>query len=316
MAAVFTGFLDKIKTTSAGSSFFIVLAAILWSTDALLRQPLTRDLSALVIVLSEHGLALIFVLPVIIAWWPTIKRLQPRQWWAILFIGLAASALATVAFTASFSYVSPSVSILLQKLQPLVTFFVAWLWLGESRPRWFWWWAALAIVGAYLISFPELIPQLTIYSQGLKGIGLAVLAALIWGSATVAGRYLLRDLPFLLVAALRFVVAFIFLAFLLSGQVMGSNWSEFLSISSRDWLFLIIIMLGPGWGAMYLYYRGLAATKATVSAVLELTWPLAAVALNWIVLDERLVWMQIIGALMLSGAISRLTIWPTKSLVN
>ncbi|MBI5465730.1 MAG: DMT family transporter [Candidatus Kerfeldbacteria bacterium] len=300
----------------SSQSLYIVLAAILWSTDALLRQPLTRDLSALVIVFAEHALALIFVAPILYTFGYYLRRLTARQWAAVLFIGVAASALATVAFTASFSYVSPSVSILLQKVQPLITFGVAWFWLGERLPRHFWLWAGLALLGAYVVSFPELIPQLTLYQGGVRGIGLALLAAVLWGSATVAGRYLLRELPFLLVTSLRFMVALVFLGLLLSGGTLNSGWGQLASASMRDWLFLLVIMLGPGFGAMYLYYRGLTVTKAAVAAVLELTWPLGAVILNWFILGEHLTLGQMMGGLILMVAIGRLTLWPTVVQTN
>lgn len=288
-------------------SLFIALAAILWATDALFRLPLVQALSAQAIVFTEHLLALGFVVPLIMRYGRLIRRLTAREWWAVIFIGVAASVLATFAFTASFNYVSPSVSILLQKTQPLFTFLVALVFLRERLPSRFWLWAGLAIVGAYLISFPELTPALSLYASGLTGVLLALLAAALWGSATVFGRFLLHRLPFPAVTALRFVVALPVAGLLL---VASGRTGELGVISMRDLVYLIIIMLGPGFGAMYLYYRGLEVTKASVSAILELTWPLAAVLLNWIFLHQVLTPVQIIGGVVLIGAIARLSLWP------
>ena len=288
------------------TSLLIALAALLWATDALFRKPLTQDLSAWAIVFAEHALALVFVIPILIKSWRRAVALTARQWGAVLFIGVAASALATVAFTASFSYVSPSVSILLQKIQPLFTLVLALVWLGERLPKYFWGWAVAALVGGYFVSFPEIIPQLSLYQSGAIGVMLALVAALLWGSATVFGRFLLKDLSFPLVTALRFIVALPVL-----GIILGyyNGFSAFSTISVRDIWFLIIIMLGPGFGAMYLYYKGLAVTKASVSAILELTWPLAAVVLNWIFLKETLTLWQIFGGLVLTGSIAKITVW-------
>lgn len=288
------------------TSLFIALAALLWATDALFRKPLTQDLSPWAIVFAEHALALVLVIPILIKSWTRLIKLNAKQWGAVLFIGVAASALATVAFTASFSYVSPSVSILLQKVQPLFTLLFALILLSERLPKYFWWWALAALAGGYLVSFPEIAPQLSLYSSGTRGVILALIAALLWGSATVFGRWLLNELSFPLVAALRFIVALPVLAIIL-GYYNG--FAVFSTISARDIWFLIIIMIGPGFGAMYLYYRGLAVTKASVSAILELTWPLAAVILNWIFLKESLTWLQIAGGLVLITAIAKITIW-------
>jgi len=293
------------------ASLLIALAAVLWSTDALFRLPLTHTLSAYTIVFYEHLLAMVFVVPIIIKSWAEVCKLTARQWWAVAFIGIAASALATVAFTASFSYVGPSVAILLQKLQPLVTFGLAFIILGERLPRGFWVWAALALVGAYLVSFPEILPNLVLYQRGVIGILLALLAAALWGGATVFGRFLLNDVAFPIVTALRFIVALPFLAIL---ALVNGGASSF-ALTPHDFLFLSIIMLGPGFGAMYVYYRGLRVTKASVSALLELMWPLAAVVLNWIFLHDTLTLVQIVGGLVLVGAIARLTIWRSPAVV-
>ena len=290
-------------------SLLIALAALLWSADALFRLPLTRELSAYTIVFYEHLLAMVFVVPIVFGAWAQIRKLKARQWWAIIFIGIGASAIATVAFTASFSYQSASVSILLLKLQPLFTFGLAYLVLGERLPRGFWWWAALALAGAYLVSFPEVIPTVSFYQPGVVGVLLALVAAALWGGATVFGRFLLNDLPFALVTGLRFLVALPFLALLaFSSGGVGS-----FALTAHNLLFLGCIVVISGFGAMYLYYRGLYVTKASVSALLELIFPLSAVVLNWIFLHEALSLVQIVGGLVLVGSIARLTIWRSPA---
>lgn len=288
-------------------SLLIAVAALLWSSDSLFRFSLLKDLSPWAIVLAEHVLALIFIGPIIWRGRKLIITLSKKQWWSLVFIGVGASALATLAFTASFSYVGPSVAILLQKTQPFFTFILAWWWLKESLPKKFGWFAILAIIGAYIVSFPEIIPQFSFYDKGFVGVLLALLAAGLWGSATVFGRSLVSNLPYPLVTALRFAVALPMLIILLFS--FGGGASAYTGLTVKDFIYLIIIMLGPGWGAMYLYYKGLKSTRASVSAILELTWPVAAVVLNWIFLGETLMWPQILGGLMLIFAASKLTIW-------
>ncbi len=289
------------------NSLFIALAALLWSSDSLFRFSLLKDLSPWAIVLGEHVLALVFVGPILWRERMALLILNKKQWGSLIFIGVGASALATLAFTTSFSYIGPSVAILLQKTQPFFTFILAWWWLKETLPKKFGWWAGLAIVGAYLVSFPEIIPQFSLYQNGGWGIILALVAAALWGSATVFGRTLVNTLPYPLVTALRFIIALPVLVVLLF--VYGGGISAYSGLSIQDLLYLIIIMLGPGWGAMYLYYKGLKFTRASVSAILELTWPVAAVILNWIFLDEKLMWLQIVGGLALILAASKLTVW-------
>lgn len=291
------------------SSLLIAAAALLWAADALWRQPLLSFISPSAVVFWEHTLALFLVIPIIFINRSAIFKLTIKHWLGFAYLGVMASALATLAFTMSFNYVGPSVAILLQKFQPIFTFILAGMLLKEKLPRNFWWWAGLAIVGGYIISFPNLMPEFTLYQNGMWGVGLALLAALLWGSATVVGRSLVSDLNNNLVTAGRFLLAWPILAIILYAQ-QGLNFAAGLEL--KQWSWLIFITIGPGFGAMYLYYMGLKKTKATISALLELIWPLAAVILNWIFLHEQLSIIQWLGAFMMILAISRLTIWPQK----
>ncbi|MBU1039348.1 DMT family transporter [Patescibacteria group bacterium] len=291
-----------------GQSLFIIGAALLWATDSLLRLPLTQNLTSAAIVFWEHGIAIFIVGPIIFYNWSKLKEIKAREWLAIIFIGLVASALATLAFTASFKYLNPSSSILLIKLQPLVTFLLAAIWLKEKLPKHFWYWAILALVGGYLAAFSFAWPVWPIGSKlAWLGALLAVTAAVSWGCATVVGRYLVNNLDYRLVTALRFLIALPALAILLFWQ---QGWLGFSLPQSSDLIKLGLILLGPGLGAMFLYYFGLRKTPASLAAVLELLWPVIAVVLNWYFLNQPLLAGQLVGGFILLAAIGRLTVWP------
>src|SRR5437763_1971634 len=97
--------------------WFVTFAAILWAVDAPFRKFLTLQLSSTTIVLMEHILIAICVLPILLPRLHELKTLNRKEWWAVIFIGFGGSALATVLFTQSFHYLNPTVAILLQKLQ-------------------------------------------------------------------------------------------------------------------------------------------------------------------------------------------------------
>src|SRR6185503_6674915 len=139
--------------------YLVFIAALLWATDAPFRVHLTQSLSSNFIVLAEHLVDTIIVLPILLMNWREMKQLRAKQWVAIIVIAIGGSALASVAFTQAFHYVNPSVAILLQKLQPLIVIGLAASMLQEQLRSRFWLWAAVAIAGAYLISFPRLVPQ-------------------------------------------------------------------------------------------------------------------------------------------------------------
>lgn len=279
--------------------FLVLFAAMLWAMDAPFRIYLTHSLSSSFIVLAEHFIAILFVLPILISRFSEVKKLSRREWGAILFIAIGGSALASIAFTQSFHYVNPSVAILLQKLQPFMVIGLAAVVLQERMTRRFWVYAGVAMLGAYLISFPNIIPQTypgEVWSANLIGVGLALIAAFFWGASTVFGKYALKNTSFAVVTSLRFAIAFVFLLLLNIAQQSFPVWS---TITSTDILFIAIIGLTSGVVSLFIYYKGLENTKASVATLAELGFPMAAVIINWIFLKAELAPMQIIGVFVL-----------------
>ena len=119
------------RRLAAWGPLLIFIAAMLWATDAPFRYHLTRTLDSSFIVLIEHAINVLLILPFIFAGWREIKSLKWKQWISVLVIGVGASAVASILFTKTFSYVNPSVAIVLQKLQPLIAISLAAVFLKE-----------------------------------------------------------------------------------------------------------------------------------------------------------------------------------------
>lgn len=260
--------------------FLVFLAAALWATDAPFRTHLTHDLSSNFIVLGEHIVSCFVAIPILLFNWGQLKQISRREWLAILFIGICGSALAAVAFTESFHYVNPSVSIVLQKIQPLIAIaLAAWL-LNETLHTNFWLWTIIALFGAYLVSFPNLVPQMypgETFNPNVIGATLALTAAALWGASTVFGKYVLRTAAFQTLTSLRFVVGLVFLALLNTAQ---GTFPAPGVITGTDVLFLVIVALTSGVFSLFLYYYGLQFTRASIATIAELGFPLAAVLVN------------------------------------
>lgn len=288
----------------AWGPYLIFFAAMLWATDAPFRFHLTKDLPTNFIVLGEHFFDIFFAVPLLFIHRRELRALSLRGWLAVVGIAVGGSALASLAFTEAFRYVNPSVAILLQKLQPLIAIGLAVFILKERLPRRFFLFAFLALFGAYLISFPNLVPQVypgEIFNPNATGVLLALLAAFFWGASTVWGRYALRSISYLAMTSLRFIIAFLFLFFLnlFQGSLGAAG-----KASPRDWLFLLIIALASGVFSLLLYYRGLEFTKASVATLAELGFPLAAVLVNAVFIPgSLLVPMQAVGMAILLGAL-------------
>ena len=284
--------------------FLVLFAAMLWATDAPFRIHLTQELSSNFIVLGEHFIDLLFVLPLLAWGWRDLKKLSWKEWLAVGFIAIGGSALGSIAFTQAFHYVNPSVAILLQKLQPLIAISLAALILKEPLKARFWVWAFLALFGAYLISFPNLVPQLypgETFNPNVMGVVLALTAAFFWGASTVFGRFVLQKIDFKMMTALRFSTAFVFLLFLNAWQ---GTFPAAGQLTGTDMLFIAIIAVVSGVVSLFIYYRGLQFTEASVATLAELGFPMAAIFVNWLFIpNSALVPMLFVGVAILLAAI-------------
>ena len=169
---------------------------------------------------------------------------------------------------------------MLQKIQPLIAIVLAWFLLGVKMHKNFWLWTVLALFGAYLVSFPNLIPQTytgETFNPNITGALLALTAAVLWGASTVFGKYVLRTAAFQTLTSLRFVVGLIFLTLLNTAQ---GTFPAAGTITGTDVLFIFIIAFTSGVFSLFLYYYGLQFTRASIATIAELGFPLAAVFVN------------------------------------
>lgn len=286
--------------------YLIFLAAMLWATDAPFRVHLTQEFPSSFIVLIEHLIDVVILVPIVFTLLPQLKKLTAKQWVSVGVVAIGGSALASFAFTQAFVYVNPSVAILLQKLQPLIAISLATVMLQEKLGKNFWLWTILALIGAYFISFSGLTPRLFVgeqFNPNLYGIALALLAAVLWGASTVLGRYVLNTVDFKLMTGLRFGLA---LVFLLIWNGFNGSLHYFGVLSASDWMYFIIIACASGVVSLLLYYKGLQHTKASIATLAELGFPLAAVLVNYFFLKSTLNYVQLIGMAILLYSVFQL----------
>ena len=288
--------------------FLIAIAALLWATDALFRLPTMSELTPTFIVLMEHLICVLVLLP-----WMFFKmrkelfKLSFTEWSASALIGIGGSAAATIFFTASFRYINPSVAILLQKLQPILVTLLAILILGERPQGSFYGWAALAIFAGLIISFPNF--HFGFVTSGIdlhsKGVSYALIAAGLWGISTIAGKVMLKKTPPSVVTFWRFafgLLALVGLTFISGEAIPFSVLSQTHTLQALAYMGLV-----PGLIAMTAYYRGLQTTPATTTTYVELIFPIGAVILNTYFLKIPLDPVQTVGGVLLLVAVTNLS---------
>lgn len=282
------------------SVLLVALGAAMWGTDGVLRVPLLEVATPSQIVLLEHLVLLLFSVPAVALGWKYFRGLGVAQWIALLVIGWGGSAIATLLFTTAFAVGNPTVVILLQKTQPLFAVALAGILLRERLGWAYWPCFAVAMVGAYMISFGNLGAFGALGSAELLTAALALGAALLWGFSTVLGRLVLRDLPFYALTGARLLLAAPLLAGIVIAQgAVGGLGAGFAAEPAR----VVLLALIPGLLGLLLYYRGLSGTRASYATLAELAFPATAVILNWTFLGIAVSANQVIGFALLWGAV-------------
>lgn len=286
---------------------FVIIAALLWSVDGLLRISL-YSLPPTVVVFYEHLLGALALLPLGFVWMKDLKKLTKKDWIAIAIVSLFSGALGTIFYTAALqkiNYIPYSVVVLLQQqLQPIWAIGTAAILLKERISKRFFLWAAVALLAAYAITFKDLRVNIATGSSTVIAGIFALSAGLLWGSSTAISKYVLNKVHFLTGTALRFYLAPIFALLFILGQ--GDTHSLFI-LNPTQWITLLIITFSTGMVALAFYYFGLKHTPARVTTLCELVWPASAVGIDYFGFHKTLSLTQIGGIILLLVAIWQVT---------
>lgn len=297
----------KFDRARFAGPLLIIIAALLWSLDGILRANL-RSIPPAFLVTLEHGLGLIPLLPILLLGLPQIRKASNKAKFGLVGTAILSGAMGTILYTAALgqvSFIPFSVVVLMQQTQPIFVIILSAIFLKEKISGKFLVHALFALIGAYLISFPTLKPDFTT-AAGSATFAAAVLAlgaAFSWGAGTILSKFALAEIDYKVATAARFFVTVI-VAFLFSIALKHNV--ELASVSPTQWQQLLIIVFSAGMVALLIYYRGLSQTPAKISTFAELTWPLSAFAID-IARGITFAPGQLIGAIVLIIMIYRIS---------
>ena len=278
---------------------FIIIAALLWALDGLIRQHL-YTLPPIIIIFFEHLIGLIILSPFVFKY-VRETRLGKREWWLLILIAILSGLLGTLWFTTALGkvhFISISIVFLLQKLQPIFAISTARIFLKEKLDRRYIKWALLAIASAYFVTFPNGHVNLATGEGTVIAALYALGAAFAWGSSTTFSKMLLGRIRAEVSTFYRFlftlVVALPVLFFW--GR---NNLGNIAKPTISQFGFLALIAISTGMVALLIYYKGLARTPVHISTILELAFPFVAILLDFIVNHTVLTPLQWISAIAL-----------------
>jgi DME family drug/metabolite transporter len=278
-------------------TWLIAIAAAMWGTDGLLRQPLAGQLPAATVVFWEHLLIVAVLLPFLPSAARAFRAASGRERVALVLIGAGASAVATALFTQAFRYGDPVTPLVLQKLQPVIAVVAAALLLGERMRRGYWLFAVPALAGAWLMAFPD---PLSAAPKAVAAALLAVGAAALWAIGTVLGRMVSVRIASRDVTVLRFAIGLPASAIVLLAQ--GAP----VAVTTAQLGPLVLLALVPGMLGLTLYYIGLRSTAAARATLAELAFPVTAALIGVGLLGTRLEPSQWFGLLVVVASVTAL----------
>ncbi len=287
--------------------FFVIVAAALWGVDGIVLRPALYSLPVSLVVLIESSIVVLLLSPIFIKQYPKLKLLTNKDWLAFFGVALFGGAIGTMAITKALFYVNfvnLSIVILIQKLQPVFALTLASILLKERLPKIFFWWAALAIFGAYLTTFGLSLPNLETGEKTIIAAALSLIAALSFSSSTVFSKRALRNVGFEMGTYLRFLISALIM--LLIVGAMGEIKSIY-NITSTQWWIFLLIAFTTGGTAIFLYYYGLKKITASVATICELAFPLTAVLLEYFLRGNILTPVQWFGVAILMVSIIKVS---------
>jgi drug/metabolite transporter (DMT)-like permease len=284
----------------------IIIAALLWAVDGLIRQHL-YTLPPITIIFSEHLIGFIILAPFVLKHVLQTK-LTSREWWLVVLVAILSGLLGTLWFTTALvkvHFISLSVVFLLQKLQPIFAISTATIFLKEKFDTRYIKWALLAIVSAYFVTFANGIVNFATGEGTVIAALYALGAAFAWGSSTTFSKMLLGKVDFKVSTFYRFLFTLIIaLPFVL---LFGRTGTGTLAIPNLTQIvLLVLIAISTGMVALLIYYKGLAKTPVHISTILELTFPFVAILLDFIVNHTVLSISQWVAAIVLVFAIYKI----------
>ena len=151
----------NLSTSEQGSMnfgpLFIALAATTWTMDFFSRTIVLKVVQPSMLVLIEHVIITICLLPLIWKSRALIFQFNAKEWFSLIMIGAGASAMASVAlstgYTLGFYQYAPIVA-LTQQFQPVIAIGLAHLMLKETLPKYYYPLSAIAIGGVFLMYYP------------------------------------------------------------------------------------------------------------------------------------------------------------------
>ncbi len=303
---------NAARKTLIKGTVAIGISATLWGFDGVVLTPRLYNLDVSYVVFMLHLFPFVLMNFFLYKEYRHLKTFTRSDLVTFVLISFFGGAIGTLAivkalFLMDFNHLS--VVVLLQKLQPIFAILLATTLLGEKLRQYFVIWATLAIIAGYFLTFGWALPDMHQGTETIYASLLALLAAFSFGSSTVFSKKILGKFDFVTSTFYRYGFTSLIMLIIMIGF---GDFGQIQATTSINWLFIVIIGLTTGSGAIFLYYYGLRKIKAIMATISELLFPVSAVLFDYLINDSLLTPVQWIAAAAMIYSIIRLNSAPEK----
>ncbi len=298
--------MEKQNSQIVKGTIAISIAAILWGFDGVVLTPRLNNLNVIFVVFVLHLIPFLLMNIFLYKQYAHLRNFVRQDHVTFFLIALFGGAIGTISIVKALFLVDfqqLSVVVLLQKLQPIFAIILAWILLKEKIRKGFIVWAGVAIVASYFLTFGFSLPNIEAHPNTIYAALFALLAAFSFGSSTVFSKKILLSHNFITATFYRYFYTSIILAVMV---MVTGNLFEFRNVTNENWLFILLICLTTGSGAIFIYYYGLRRVKAIIATISELLFPISAIFFDYIINDSILSPVQMVSAAVMVFAIIRL----------
>lgn len=287
--------------------WLVALGAGLWGTESAFRIPLNDLFAPEIIVLWEHLILVALFAPLVISRLHELRTVSARTLAWLVLSGVAGSAVGTVFFTLALKTGNPTVVNVVLNIQPVLSTSAAWLVFHDRFGRSFFVWAAIAVAAGIALVLSPADPDAPMTAYLDAATGYALICALFWGLATVAGRAVMLEMSLSLASGLRLVVGLVTMLIITAARGLlhtNSLWPPAAAAHAQTagvWMVLLAVLSGGV--PLLIYFAGLRLTRASLAGYFEMMQTLVAVAVTWGFFHAALAPHQVVAALILIGAV-------------
>ncbi|MHA1912703.1 MAG: DMT family transporter [Candidatus Kariarchaeaceae archaeon] len=337
------GLIKNIESETVKGSMAVSGANAIRALDAPVRNPIIAEwdpvnfkvkintFRSTFIVMVEHMLgSLIMILAMTFKfkrWGKFVSKLKTftkQEWFSAFFIGVGSSALGLWFFTLAYG-ANPSTAVVTQKVQPLISIFMAMIILKERSSKNFYLGSMVAFIGVILVAVSDWNANF-FESGAFLGTIYSLIAAVLWGSGTVFGRILTKKMNHWEITTLRYMIGTYFLMgmFTVISIMDDTNYLSILTDKFKvwgiyelywiGWICIVYMTIVTGLIPLVIYYTGLKRVNASFAGILELSFPILGLFIGIYILDYTFIWTQFVGAALVLGSVTVVSYLQNKEL--